>query len=310
MTKLKAGVIGAGVFGAHHASKYKNDPRVELVGVYDLDTERMDALAETLGVRRFNNMDDMLDLLDIVTIASPPVTHASAAAAALEYNKHVLIEKPLAVSMVEADLLLLVAEANKRVLACGHQERLVFEAMGLFSTQERPTLIESTREGPWTGRSTDVSVTLDLMVHDFDLARTLAGVDPASVKATGQAKHGASADQLETELLFADGLVARFKASRVADARNRTMRIVYPSGEVNIDFIARTFQNTSNAKLNADFAETPSGRDPLGANVHRFIDAVLGAAERPAVTGREAADALKIALDADKAAGLSSLSFA
>ncbi|MBY0565501.1 MAG: Gfo/Idh/MocA family oxidoreductase [Hyphomonadaceae bacterium] len=309
MSKLKAGVIGAGVFGAHHASKYKNDPRVELIGVYDMDTERMDALAETLSVRRFNNMDDMLDLLDIVTVASPPMTHASAAAAALEYNKHVLIEKPIAVSMVEAELLLQVAELNKRVLACGHQERLVFEAMGLFSAAERPTLIESTREGPWTGRSTDVSVALDLMVHDFDLARTIAGAAPSTVSAQGKAVHAASADAMTAELRF-EGLTARFTGSRVAEARKRTMRIVYPSGELNIDFLARTFSNTSKVALDPSFGKAPAGRDPLGANVARFIDAVLGAAPRPAVTGREAADALKIALDADKAAGLPSLSFA
>lgn len=309
MTKLKAGVIGAGVFGAHHASKYKNDPRVELVGVYDLDSERMEALAETLSVRTFNNMDDMLDLLDIVTVASPPMTHASAAAAALEYNKHVLIEKPLAVSMTEAELLLMVADLNKRVLACGHQERLVFEAMGLFASDERPTLIESTREGPWTGRSTDVSVALDLMVHDFDLALTLAGAAPVSVSAEGEAKHGASADTLRTELTFATGLTARFVGSRVAESRKRTMRLVYPSGEVKIDFLARSFENSSRVPLNAGFADTAAGRDPLGANVQRFIDAVLGIAPRPAVTGREAADALQVALNADKAAGLPSLSF-
>ncbi len=309
MTKLKAGVIGAGVFGAHHASKYKNDPRVELVGVYDLDDERMEAVAATLNVRTFNNMDDMLDLLDIVTIASPPLTHASAAAAALEYHKHVLIEKPIAVSAFEADLLLQVAEANKRVLACGHQERLVFEAMGLFAAAERPTLIESTREGPWTGRSTDVSVTLDLMVHDFDLARMIAGEMPAFVSAEGEARHGASADLLRAELSFADGLKARFLSSRVAEGRKRTMRIVYPSGEVNIDFLARTFNNTSNVALDAGFSDTPAGRDPLGANVTRFIDAVLGAAPRPVVTGQEAKDALQIGLEADKAAGLPTLSF-
>lgn len=308
MSKLKAGVIGAGVFGAHHARKYQLDARVELVGVYDLDTERMEALAEMLGVRRFNNMDDMLDLLDIVTIASPPMTHASAAAAALEYHKHVLIEKPIAVSMIEAELLLQVAELNKRVLACGHQERLVFEAMGLFAAQEQPSLIESTRQGPWTGRSTDVSVALDLMVHDFDLAQTLAGAPPIAISAEGKAVHAASADAMTAEVRF-DGLAARFTASRVAEARKRTMRIVYPSGEVNIDFLARAFSNTSKVTLNAGFAETAAGRDPLGANVTRFIDAVLGAASRPVVTGREAADALKIALDADKAAGLPSLSF-
>ena len=309
MTTLRAGVIGAGVFGAHHARKYQLDPRVELVGVYDLDAERTEALAETLGVRTFENMDNMLDLLDIVTVASPPMTHASAAAAALEYNKHVLIEKPLATSKIEAELLIAVAEANQRVLACGHQERLVFQAIGLFDASEQPLLIESVREGPWTGRSTDVSVTLDLMVHDLDLALQLAASDVREVSAQGEALHSASADRLTAEINFGGGLTARFTSSRIAESRKRTMRVVYPSGELNIDFLHRTFENSSRVALDPNFVETPAGRDPLGANVSAFVDAVLGVRTRPAVTGAEAALALELALHADKAAGFPSLSF-
>ncbi|GAM96484.1 oxidoreductase, Gfo/Idh/MocA family [alpha proteobacterium U9-1i] len=307
MTKLKAGVIGAGVFGAHHASKYRADPRVELVGVYDLDAERTEALADALQVRKFNNMDDMLDLLDIVTVASPALTHASAAAAALEYSKHVLIEKPIATSVLEADLLIAVAQANKRVLACGHQERLVFNAMGLFSTPEKPIRIESVREGPWTGRSADVSVTLDLMVHDLDLALQLMGEAPSQVRAKALHEKGATADWIEATLAFGD-TEAVFTASRVADGRTRTMRAVYPSGEVQIDFLARTFENTTSFPLNADFSQTPDGADPLGANVRRFVDAVLGQAPRPVVTGEEAKAVLELALAVDEAAGLPSLS--
>jgi predicted dehydrogenase len=307
MTKLKAGVIGAGVFGAHHARKYQQDPRVELVGVYDLDSERTEALADTLDVRSFANMDDMLDLLDIVTIASPPMTHASAAAAALEYSKHVLIEKPIAVSVLEADLLIAVAAANQRVLACGHQERLVFNAMGIFNTPEKPIRIESVREGPWTGRSADVSVTLDLMVHDLDLALQLMGGAPNAVRAKARHEKGATADWIEATLAFGD-TEAVFTSSRIAEGRTRTMRAVYPSGEVKIDFLARTFENTTSFPLSANFAETPEGADPLGANVRRFVDAVLGTAARPAVDGVEAKAVLELGLAVDEAAGLPSLS--
>jgi predicted dehydrogenase len=307
MTRLRAGVIGAGVFGGHHARKYQADDRVELIGIYDLDAERTEVLAEDLSVRAFDNMDNMLDVLDLVTIASPPATHASAAAAALEYGKHVLIEKPIATSVGEAEVLIMVADLNKRVLACGHQERLVFEAMGLFAASERPLLIESVREGPWSGRSADVSVSLDLMVHDFDLALTLMGAQPDRVEAAGRAERGPSADVIEARLGWA-GADAKFTSSRVAEARKRTMRIVYPSGEVNIDFLARTFENSANFALNGAFAETPGGRDPLGQNVARFIDAITGAAPRPAVTGAEALQALKLALAVDAAAGLPSLS--
>lgn len=307
MSKLKAGVIGAGVFGAHHARKYEQDDRVELIGVYDLDSERTEALAETLGIRTFANMDDMLDLLDIVTIASPAMTHASAAAAALEYGKHVYIEKPIATSVMEAKLLVDLAADKKLVIACGHQERLVFQAMGLFDAPETPTRIESVREGPWTGRSADVSATLDLMVHDLDLALKLMARAPEKVMAQGRAEKGATADAIDARLAFG-GAEAVFVASRVAAERRRFMRLVYPSGEVNVDFLARTFENTTDFPLNADFAKTPFGADPLGANVTSFVDAVLLVAPRPAVTGAEALEVLRLALEIDKAAGLPSLS--
>jgi len=305
MTKLKAGVIGAGVFGGHHARKYQADGRVALVGVYDLDAERTAVLAEDLGVRAFTVLDDLLDAVDLVTIASPPVTHAASGVAALDCAKHVLVEKPIATSPIEAESMIALANLHKRVLACGHQERLVFDAMGLFDAPERPLLIESVREGPWTGRSADVSVTLDLMVHDMDLAAQLIPGEPSRIEAAGKAQHGPSADRIEARLYFAEA-EASFVASRVSEARKRTMRIIYPSGEVKIDFLARSFENTAKFPLNANFADTPAGRDPLGFNVGRFISAVLGEAARPAVTGAEALHALKLALAVDHAAGFPS----
>jgi predicted dehydrogenase len=198
------------------------------------------------------------------------------------------------------------AAASKLVLGCGHQERLVFEAMGLLAAPERPSFIESVREGPWTGRSADVSVTLDLMVHDLDLALQLIKAKPQAIKATAQSEHGRTADRIDAHLSFA-GCEARFTASRIAE-RRRTMRAVYPSGEVRLDFITRAFENTTSFPLNANFAETRIGADPLGANVAQFIDAVLGVAPRPVVNGPEALAVLELALDVDKASGLPSLS--
>ncbi|HWA01178.1 MAG TPA: Gfo/Idh/MocA family oxidoreductase [Caulobacterales bacterium] len=302
---LKAGVIGAGVFGGHHARKYQADGRVTLVGIHDLDSERMGVLSEDLGVRAFDRLEDLLDAVDIITIASPPATHAAAGVAALDSAKHVFVEKPIATSLMEAEAMIALANLHSRVLACGHQERLVFEAMGLFAAPEEPLLIESTREGPWTGRSADVSVTLDLMVHDFDLASQLIHAEPSRIGAVGKAHHGPSADKIDARLYFAEA-EASFTSSRIAADRKRTMRIVYPSGEVRVDFLARTFENSTKFALNADFAETALGRDPLGQNVSRFIDAVLGKAARPGVTGEEAKHALGLALAVDRAAGFPS----
>jgi predicted dehydrogenase len=163
------------------------------------------------------------------------------------------------------------------------------------------------REGPWTGRSADVSVTLDLMVHDLDLALVLMGAKPARVEAVARAEHGGAADEVEARLAFAAG-EAVFTASRIAPERKRMMRAVYASGEVRIDFLARTFENTTPFALNADFAATRVGADPLGANVNAFVEAVFELAPRPAVTGAEALAVLELALDVDRASGLPSLS--
>jgi predicted dehydrogenase len=307
MSKLRAGVIGAGAFGRIHARKYSEDARASFVGVFDPDDERAQPLADTHGARAFPDLDAMMSSVDVVTIASPPSLHGAAVQRALEAGKHVLVEKPLATdAKLGAELVARAAE-SKLVLACGHQERLVFDAMGLLGAPETPTFIESVREGPWTGRSADVSVTLDLMVHDLDLALTLLGAKPARISAKARAEKARTADWISARLEFSNAEAA-FTSSRVADQRKRFMRAVYPSGEVKIDFLTRAFSNTTSFPLNAAFAETRIGADPLGANVAAFIDAVLGLGPRPAVTGEEALAVLEVALDVDRASGLPSLS--
>lgn len=306
MSKLRAGVVGAGAFGRIHARKYAEDARVHFVGVFDPDDERAGQLADTHGAEAFSSLDALLDAIDVLTVASPPSLHAGAALPALKAGKHVLIEKPLATDAKDGAELVRIAAEKRLVLACGHQERLVFEAMRLFSAPEAPSFIESVREGPWTGRSADVSVTLDLTVHDLDLALRLLGRKPERVTATAKAEHGRAADWIEAKLDFG-GAEAVFTSSRIAQDRRRFMRAVYPSGEVKIDFLARTFENTTSFPLNAAFAETRIGADPLGANVAGFIDAVLGVAPRPIVTGEEALAVLDLALEVDQASGLPSL---
>ncbi|PZO49677.1 MAG: gfo/Idh/MocA family oxidoreductase [Alphaproteobacteria bacterium] len=307
MTKLRAGVLGAGAFGRIHARKYSEDARVKFIGVHDPDDERATELANTHGAQIFDTLDALLGEIDILTIASPPSFHGAAAKRALDAGKHVLVEKPLATDVATGKALVNLASDQKLTLACGHQERLVFEAMGLLGAPEKPIRIESVREGPWTGRSADVSVTLDLMVHDLDLALQLIGRKPERITATARSEHGRTADAIEARLAFG-GAEAVFISSRVAEARRRFMRAVYPSGEVNIDFLTREFSNTTSFPLNAAFAETRIGSDPLGANVAQFIDAVLGVAKRPVVNGEEALAVLELALAVDDASGLPSLS--
>jgi predicted dehydrogenase len=306
MTKLlRAGVAGAGVFGGHHARKYAQFDGVELVGVYDRGTGRALALAEQIGAKGFDapHWDDFIESIDVLTIAAPALAHASLAVKALERGVHVYVEKPIAASIQEAEAIIAAAVENGRVLACGHQERVVFQEMGLFDAPERPTHVEAVRKGPWTGRSDDVSVVLDLMIHDLDLGLSLSGARPRRVEAASRTVYGLP-DETRAQIWFDGGMSASFVASRVAEGRERTMRVVYPSGTLEIDFLARTFDNNTPFALNPGFADTTRGKDPLGASVADFLAAVRGEKPRPAVTGEEAEKALSLAIAVDEAAAL------
>lgn len=306
-TALRAGVAGAGVFGGHHARKYASLPDVELVGVYDRGTGRALALADGLGAPGFVDLEAFLDRVEAVTIAAPAVAHFELAWAALCAGRHVYNEKPLAATLQGARALVLKAREQGRVLACGHQERAVFAAMGLLDTPERPLRVEAVRRNTHTGRGADVSVVLDLMIHDLDLAVALASGPPETVEGESVTTRGPFHDRAWAEIAFAGGpdaapMKARFEADRDAAERERTMTLTYPSGVVEIDFLARTFRNGTAFPLNAAFESTEAGRDPLGASVAAFVAACRGEADRPLVTGEEAAAALALALRIEKAA--------
>ena len=303
---LRAGVIGAGVFGGYHASKYKQAQGIEFVGIYDLDKARAEALAAQHGVRAFggDELSEFLSLIDAVTIATPAFAHAGVALKALDAGVHVYSEKPLATTIADGHAMVDLAAEKELVLACGHQERAVFEAMGLYDLPERPLRLEAVRNGTASTRNLDVSVVLDLMIHDLDLAQSLADAGPGGMQATARYRTdegytAVGADEVAAEVEFENGMIAQFRASRMAEVRERTMRILYPSGEVNIDLLNRKFENNTPFSLNADFAEADIAKDPLGTSVYRFLDTVRGVRETPLCTGRDALKALIIALSID-----------
>ncbi|MEO8113649.1 MAG: gfo/Idh/MocA family oxidoreductase, partial [Phenylobacterium sp.] len=173
--------------------------------------------------------------------------------------------------------------------------------MGLLDIPEQPLLLEALRHGPPSERSQDVSAVLDLMVHDIDLALALAAADPVTAEGEGTLGPGGVWDVARAEVSFEDGFTAIFDVSRMAPERRRHMRVVYPSGEVEIDFLTREFRNTTPFALNRDFADTPAATDPLGASVEGFLKAVRGEAPRPIVTAEEAIRALDLALAVEQA---------
>ncbi|WP_417491458.1 Gfo/Idh/MocA family protein [Maricaulis sp.] len=292
---VRAGVVGAGVFGGFHAGKYAGDARAELVGIYDPDLERASALAAKHGAKGFDTLAALIAECEALTVASPAIHHFEAAAASLASGRHVLVEKPIASSVEEARELIALAAAHGCVLQVGHQERFVFNAMGLFQVPVAPKRIVARRMGPPSDRNLDVSVTLDLMIHDLDLAIALAGA--AVTKVDGQVDEGRFGypDIAEAVLTFENGCVAELSASRVHHERDRKMRVEYADGVVDVDFIAKTFENTTPYTLNPGFADTEMARDSLGANVKAFLASVLDGAPVavPGIAGLRALDAAR-----------------
>jgi predicted dehydrogenase len=302
-TVLKCGVAGAGVFGGYHANQYAKLPGAELAAVYDLHLDRAEAVAGPLGGQAFDDLDAFLRAVDLVSVTTPATTHAMVAKAALKAGRHAYVEKPLATTVEDAEGLLELAAKQKRVLAVGHQERMVFRAMGLFDVPERPIYLEAVRMGTYSPRNSDVSCVLDLMVHDIDLTFALDPTEAIAVEAEGRIAHGPYFDEVKAEATFESGLTAVLTASRIAEARDRRMRLVYPSGEVEIDFLARTFRNTTPFALNPDFAATPVGKDPLGSALKAFLAVVVGDhADLPAGP-KDGVRALDLALAVEQAAG-------
>ncbi len=296
LKSLRGGVIGAGVFGGYHARQYARIDGVALAAVLDVQLDRAATVAAPLGGQAFDDMAAFLAAVDVVTVASPATLHAGHALAALEAGKPVYIEKPIAVTVADAERIRGLARARGLTVACGHQERVVFQAMGLLDIPEQPLRLEAMRHGPPSDRSRDVSAVLDLMIHDIDLALAITAAEPVTAEGEGARSPDGVWDLARAEVTFDDGFTAIFDVSRQAPERRRTMKVVYPSGEVEIDFMTRGFRNTTPFPLNADFAETAAARDPLGASVEGFLLAVRGQAPRPVVNAEEAIRALDLAL--------------
>jgi predicted dehydrogenase len=216
-----------------------------------------------------------------VIIAVPATYHEEVARKALRHGCHVLVEKPLALDAVAARKLAEKAHDRDLILQVGHQERFVAKAMGIFSIEETPLVMESVRASPPAadGRAGDVSVIWDLMIHDLDLAACMISRDFDGVKATGEIIHTDHIDRAEAEFHYKNGAIARLTSSRASEERIRTMRIVYPSGEINVDFLARTLRNTTPHEVKIDIAaDLP---DPLGMADEGFFAACLGHDETP-----------------------------
>lgn len=310
--RLKLGVLGAGHFGRFHVLKAAAGPRVELVGLHDHDPARAAAVAAEAGVPALSAAE-VIARADAVIVATPTAFHHGLARQALEAGRHVLVEKPIAATLAEADDLIALAASKGAastglVLQVGHLERfsagfatLMGGEGGVATRVGRPLYMEAVRIAPFRPRSLDVPVVLDLMVHDIDLAFALFGAPLVGVDAVGGPIASAQTDIANARLRFGNGGVATLTASRVSLKMERRLRLFGTEGYLQMDFLARTMHVVRKGE-GAALEQLPGfgaaqeswqDRDSLEAEHAGFVAACLdGAPVRvDGAAGRAALDA-------------------
>jgi predicted dehydrogenase len=239
--RLALGILGVGHFGRFHALKAAANPRIRLVGVHDADPARAAAVGAEVGAPALEAAA-LIAAADAVVVAAPTRFHFALAEAALAAGRHVFIEKPIAATLTQADALVVQAAAARRVLQVGHIERFsaAFRAVAEAPAGGRALSWEAVRAAPFRPRSLDVSVVLDLMIHDIDLVLSLAGAEPDRVEAVGAAVASDLPDFAVARLGFPGGRAAVITASRVSLAMERRLRVLGTEGEMSVNFLDRS----------------------------------------------------------------------
>lgn len=236
MSKIKVGVVGVGHLGSIHSKLLSSNERVDLVGVFDQQQDRAFALAETLGVRVFDSIESLVAETDACVIASPTSIHFEQAKYCIERGKHLFIEKPMTMTAEQAREVVELKNKHSVVVQVGHVERFNPAIVVLKDRTLNPLYLEADRIHQFKPRATDVSVVLDLMIHDLDLALWLIPHDVVSVKANGVAVLTDSADIASARIEFANGAVANLTASRLGAKNFRKFRLFQSDEYVSIDF--------------------------------------------------------------------------
>lgn len=300
MTTFRAGVIGVGHLGQHHARLYASLPGAQLVGVSDQSIERAKVVAERHGVRVFQTVDELLPHVDGVSVAVPTSSHYAVAKACLLAGKHVLVEKPLAVTPAEAQELVQLAKQKSCCLQVGHSERFN-PIMALMRPHiGRPVFIECHRLSGFSERGTDVDVVLDLMIHDLDLVLALNPGPVEEVRAAGVTVLSSSIDIANARIQFASGCVANLTSSRVSMTKMRRLRLFQKDSYVSIDFQTRhgtisRRQVKAGEKPTVEVEQLQGGdEEPLKLQLASFLHAV-STGTRPVVSGEDGAAAVEAA---------------
>lgn len=307
-TVLRAGVVGAGHLGYHHARHYAALDGVELAGVADPDETRREKAAGDFGTAGVATVQELIALgIEAASVATPTSTHHDVVLALLEAGVDVLVEKPIAGTLEEAETMVAAAQAHGRLLQVGHIERFNGAVMALFKAIHAPRFIECHRLSPFPGRGTDVSVVLDLMIHDLDIVLALETSPVLTLDAVGVPVFSGSEDIANVRLRFASGCVANLTSSRVSVDRMRKIRIFEENAYVSTDYSAQEvvvyrrkpgpIPPEANPMEHIVIEALPVEKEePLKLELASFVTCIREA-RPPVVSGKDSLRALRLARD-------------
>ena len=239
METLKIGVIGVGHLGRLHTSIYTQIPQANLIGIFDVDKERCQQVAQEFNTTCYSDFNQLLELVDAVSVVVPTTFHHQVAKTILEKNIHCLIEKPITSTIEEADELIKLANSKELIIQTGHIERFNPAILALTNIDFNPMFIESHRLAPFDPRGTDVAVVLDLMIHDIDIILSLVNSDVKLIDASGVAVVTDEVDIANARIQFENGAVANVTASRISQKKMRKMRLFQRNTYISIDFLQK-----------------------------------------------------------------------
>lgn len=302
MSKLKCAVIGTGYLGKFHAEKYATLDDCELVAVVDINEQAAKEVADKYGAQALTDYSSLLGAVDAVSIVVPTSLHHKVSCDFLNAGAHVLVEKPITVTVAEADELIAIAKAKNVILQVGHLERFNPAVMGL-DKEEKPLFIEAHRLAPFNPRANDVSVVLDLMIHDIDIILALIDSDIERIDASGTAVLTQGTDIANARLTFKNGCVANVTASRISMKMERKMRMFRPCSYISVDFQNKslTKHKTGDKEMFPGVPEIVSEEsvfengDALMEEIKHFVNCIQ-TGENPLVSGEAGRRALQTAI--------------
>jgi predicted dehydrogenase len=301
---VRTAVIGAGYLGRFHAQKYLSLPNSELVGVADPSAAVRAALAAELAVHTYADHRELLNRVDAVSIVTPTQLHYAIAKEFLEAGAHVLVEKPMTVTVAEGEGLIEAARRANRILQVGHLERFNAAVQAVQPILGVPRFIESARLAPFKHRGTEVDVVLDLMIHDIDLILSIVRSPVVGIDAIGSSVFSKEIDIANARLRFANGCVANATASRVSLKTERRLRLFQDDAYVSVDLhqkiltvIRKVAGMGADGMPQVDIQETSYDQgDALKAEIEAFLEAAA-TGRPPLVSGEDGLNALRTAVN-------------